>query len=155
GQLGMIASSRRFKKDIAEMDAASEALLSLKPVTFHYKNDTKGTRQFGLIAEEVAEINPDLVVRDDKGEIYTVRYEAVNAMLLNEFLKEHRAFLKEQCKVDEQETTIAELKSTMAQQQKGMEALAARVKEQASQIQKVSAHIKLDKPIPQVALKNQ
>ena len=72
------------------MDSASEAILALKPVTFHYKSDKTGTPQFGLIAEEVAEVNPDLVVRDEKGEIYTVRYEAVNAMLLNEFLKEHR-----------------------------------------------------------------
>ncbi len=90
GQLGAQASSRRFKKDIADMDTASEALLSLKPVTFHYKSDNTGTPQFGLIAEEVAKICPDLVVRDKNGEIYTVRYDAVNAMLLNEFLKEHR-----------------------------------------------------------------
>ena len=72
------------------MDKASEAILALKPVTFHYKSDTKGTPQFGLMAEEVEKVNPDLVVRDNDGEIYTVRYEAVNAMLLNEFLKEHR-----------------------------------------------------------------
>ena len=72
------------------MDKSSEALLALKPVTFRYKNDEQGTAQFGLIAEEVAKVNPELVVRDDNGEIYTVRYEAVNAMLLNEFLKEHR-----------------------------------------------------------------
>ena len=95
------------------MAAASETLLSLKPVTFHYKSDTKGISQFGLIAEDVAEVNPDLVVRDGKGEIYSVRYEAVNAMLLNEFLKEHR-------NVQEQQATINELKSTVAQQQEGM-----------------------------------
>ena len=100
------------------MDAASETLLSLKPVTFHYKSDNKGIPQFGLIAEEVAEVNPHLVVRDKKGEIYSVRYEAVNAMLLNEFLKEHR-------KVQEQQATINELKSTVAQQQEGMKAFAA------------------------------
>src|SRR5947208_4643345 len=83
------ASSRRFKKKIKPMDQTSEAILGLKPVTFQYKSDSKGTPQFGLIAEEVAEVNPDLVVRDTKGEIYTVRYDAVNAMVLNEFLKEH------------------------------------------------------------------
>ena len=83
------------------MDKASEAILALKPVTFHYKTtDTEGTPQFGLVAEEVAKVNPDLVVRDNDGEIYTVRYEAVNAMLLNEFLKEHK-------KVEEQEATIS------------------------------------------------
>ena len=89
GQLGTLSSSRRFKKDIKRMDAASESILALKPVAFHYKNDTTNTPQFGLIAEEVAEANPDLVVCDEKGEIYTVRYDAVNAMLLNEFLKKY------------------------------------------------------------------
>jgi hypothetical protein len=90
GQLGTTSSSARFKHDIKPMDKTSEAILALKPVTFHYKSDNTGTPQFGLIAEEVAAVNPDLVVRDEDGEIYTVRYEAVNAMLLNEFLKEHR-----------------------------------------------------------------
>ncbi|PYK60609.1 MAG: hypothetical protein DME43_04750 [Verrucomicrobia bacterium] len=91
GQLGTQppGSSRRFKREIKPMDQSSEAILGLKPVTFQYKDDSTGTPQFGLIAEEVAKVNPDLVVRDDHGEIYTVRYEAVNAMLLNEFLKEH------------------------------------------------------------------
>ena len=147
GQLGAQASSRRFKKDIATMDAASEALLSLKPVTFHYKSDDTGTPQFGLIAEEVAKVNPDLVVRDKNGEIYTVRYDAVNAMLLNEFLKEHH-------KVQEQQATISELKSTVAQQQEGMRAFAATLRDQASQIQKVSAHIEASRPEPQTALNN-
>ena len=147
GQLGAQASSRRFKKDIAAMDAASEALLSLKPVTFHYKSDNTGTPQFGLIAEEVAKVNPDLVVRDKNGEIYTVRYDAVNAMLLNEFLKEHH-------KVQEQQATINELKSTVAQQQEGMRAFAATLRDQASQIQKVSAHIEASRPEPQTALNN-
>ena len=147
GQLGTQSSSRRFKKDIAAMDAASETLLSLKPVTFHYKSDTKGTPQFGLIAEDVAKVNPDLVVRDKNGEIYTVRYDAVNAMLLNEFLKEHH-------KVQEQQATINELKSTVAQQQEGMRAFAATLRDQASQIQKVSAHIEASRPAPQTALNN-
>ena len=89
------------------MDCASESIHALKPVTFHYKSDASGTPQFGLIAEEVAEVNPDLVVRDEKDDIYTVRYEAVNAMLLNEFLKEHR-------KNEEQQAIIAELKKAIA-----------------------------------------
>jgi len=110
GRLGTIASSRRFKRDIQPMDKASEAIRALKPVTFRYKNSKTDTPQFGLIAEEVANVNPDLVVRDENGEIYTVRYEAVNAMLLNEFLKEHR-------KVEEQQGTIAKLRSNAAKQE--------------------------------------
>jgi hypothetical protein len=103
GKLGTSTSSRRFKDGIKPMEQASQALFALKPVTFHYKSDGTATPQFGLIAEEVAQVNADLVVRDENGEIYTVRYDAINAMLLNEFLKEHR-------KVEEQEKTIAELK---------------------------------------------
>ena len=92
GKLGVFLSARRFKTDIADMAAASEAILGLRPVTFHYKPelDKTGIPQFGLVAEEVAKLNPDLVTHDAKGDLYTVRYEAVNAMLLNEFLKEHR-----------------------------------------------------------------
>ena len=148
GQLGTVSSSRRFKKEIKPMEQASEAILSLKPVTFHYKSDKTGTSQFGLIAEEVAKVSPDLVVRDKNGEIYTVRYDAVNAMLLNEFLKEHKAFLEEQRRVQKQEAAISQLKSTVAehnatiaQQQKGMEAVTARLNEQAAQIQNVSAQL--------------
>jgi len=114
GQLGTTSSSRRYKKEIKPMDQASEAILALKPVTFHYKNDNTGTPQFGLIAEEVADVNPDLVVRDKNGEIYTVRYDQVNAMLLNEFLKEHR-------KVEKQQATIAELRSGLASLRKNFE----------------------------------
>jgi hypothetical protein len=139
-QLGTVSSSKRFKKEIKPMDQTSEAILALKPVTFHYKSDKTGTPQFGLIAEEVAEVNPDLVVRDADGETYTVRYDAVNAMLLNEFLKEHR-------KVEEQEKTIAELKS-------GMTALAAAVKEQAAQIQKVTAQLEMTKPASRTVVDN-
>jgi trimeric autotransporter adhesin len=102
GKLGTMASSARFKKDIKPMDKASESILALKPVTFHYKNDAMGTAQFGLVAEEVAKVNPDLVVLDRDGKPYSVRYEQVNAMLLNEFLKEHR-------KVKNLEATVAEL----------------------------------------------
>ena len=136
GQLGAQASSRRFKKDIADMGTTSEALFSLRPVSFHYKEEfeSKGIPQFGLIAEEVAKICPDLVVRDAKGEIYSVRYEAVNAMLLNEFLKEHR-------KNEQQGATIA-------RQQEQIEALSAG-------LQKVSAQIEAGKPTPQIVLNNQ
>ena len=135
GQLGTASSSQRFKKEIKPMDKASEAIMALKPVTFHYKSDKTGTPQFGLIAEEVAEVNPDLVVRDAQGEIYSVRYDAVNAMLLNEFLKEHRK--------------VQDLEAIVAQQHKGMEVLAAQLKEQASQIQKASAQLELSKSAPQ------
>jgi trimeric autotransporter adhesin len=150
GHLGTKGSSERFKDAIKPMDKASEALHALKPVTFHYKKelDPEGTPQFGLIAEEVAAVNPDLVVREENGEIYTVRYEAVNAMLLNEFLKEHRA-------VQELKSTATKQEATIAQQQKGMEALAAHLKEQDSKIQKVSAQIEVSKPAPQTVLNNQ
>jgi Chaperone of endosialidase len=138
GQLGTQppASSRRFKEAIKPMDKSSEAILGLKPVTFHYKSDAQNTPQFGLIAEEVAKVNPDLVVRDDNGEIYTVRYEAVNAMLLNEFLKEHQRAVADHRKVEEQGALIA-------RQQKQIEALTATV-------QKVSDQIALSKPAPQL-----
>ena len=143
GQLGTMSSSRRYKTDIKPMDKASETILALKPVSFRYKIHKDTTRQFGLIAEEVAEVNPDLIVRDENGEIYTVRYEAVNAMLLNEFLKEHK-------KVEQQQASIAELKSTVALQQKEMQVLTAQLKEQAAQIQKVSAQLEASKPAPKV-----
>jgi hypothetical protein len=148
GQLGTTSSSRRFKNAIKPMEQVSEAILALTPVTFHYKSDATGTPQFGLIAEEVAKVNPALVVRDENGEIYTVRYEAVNAMLLNEFLKEHR-------KVQEQEATIAQLKANDVAQLKEIKALAATLKEQASEIQKVSAQGELQKAAPQTVLNNQ
>jgi hypothetical protein len=139
GQLGTVSSSRRFKKEIKPMEKASEALLALKPVTFHYKSDNTNTPQFGLIAEEVAEVNPDLVVRDENGEIYTVRYDAVNAMLLNEFLKEHRDVEQQGHWLQEQEATITGLKSIIAQQQKGMEALTAQIQRVSDQAQMSSA----------------
>jgi hypothetical protein len=145
GQLGTATSSARFKKEIKPMDKASEAILALKPVSFQYQNDPKETPQFGLIAEEVAKVNPDLVTRDRNGEIYSVRYEAVNTMLLNEFLKQHKALLEERRKVREQQATITLVKSTVAQQQKDFQAaveqLTKRAHEQASQIQKVSAQL--------------
>jgi hypothetical protein len=129
GQLGTASSSARFKKEIKPMEGTSNSVLDLRPVTFYYKNDKSNTPQFGLIAEEVAKVNPNLVVHDKKGEIYTVRYEAVNAMLLNEFLKEHRK---------------------NEEQQKQINALTAELKEQAAQIQKVSAQVEASKPAPQV-----
>ncbi len=131
GQLGTVVSSERFKKDIASMDKSSEAILSFRPVTFHYKTDSKDTPQFGLIAEEVAKINPALVLPDKEGKPYTVRYDAVNAMLLNEFLKEHR-------KNEKQEETIAELQKQVAALTAGL--------------QKVSDQLELSKPAPQTVL---
>jgi hypothetical protein len=131
GRLGTVASSQRFKDDIKAMDKASEAILALKPVSFHYKKevDPEGIPQFGLVAEQVEKVNPDLVTRDEEGKVYTVRYEAVNAMLLNEFLKEHQ-------KNEEQQTTIA-------RQQKQIEALTAG-------LQKVSAQLEASKPAARV-----
>ncbi len=161
GQLGTTSSSRRYKKDIKPMEQASKAILSLKPVTFHYKSDTKDTPQFGLIAEEVAELNPDLVVRDENGEIYTVRYDAVNAMLLNEFLKEHRKVEEQSRKIQEQEATIAELRSDAAYERttisglkNGIETVVAHLKEQDSRIQKVSDQIEINKAGPGMVWNN-
>jgi Chaperone of endosialidase len=137
-------SSQRFKHEIKPMDKASEAILALKPVTFHYKNDAPGTPQsYGLIAEDVAKVNPDLVVPDGDGKPLAIHYESINAMLLNEFLKEHK-------KVEAQQASIADLKSTVALQKKEMEVLTAQLKEQAAQIQKVSAQVETIKPAPKV-----
>jgi hypothetical protein len=139
GKLGTVVSSKRFKQEIKPMDKASEAILSLEPVTFRYKHelDPNGIPQFGLVAEEVEKVNPDLVARDDKGKAYTVRYEAVNVMLLNEFLKEHRKGEQQDRKIEELEATVAKLQSAF--------------KEQASQIQKVSEQLGMSKPAPQLA----
>jgi hypothetical protein len=142
GQLGTVVSSERFKDAIKPMDKASETILALKPVTFRYKHelDPKGIPQFGLVAEDVEKVDPDLVVRDEQGKPYTVRYEAVNAMLLNEFLKEHRK--------------VESLEKAMAEQQKDNAAMRAILKEQAAAIQKVSAQIELSKAAPQTVLNN-
>jgi uncharacterized coiled-coil protein SlyX len=125
------------------MEKASEVILSLRPVTFHYKTDTKDTPQFGLIAEEVAKVNPALVLPDKEGKPYTVRYDAVNAMLLNEFLKEHK-------KVEKQEATITRLtndfQAVSTQQRNEIQLLSAQLKEQAAQIQKVSAQLATASP---------
>jgi hypothetical protein len=152
GLLGHLTSSRRYKEDITPMDKASEALYRLKPVTYRYKKEIDKTqsRAFGLIAEEVAEVNPDLVARNGQGRAESVHYEMVNAMLLNEFLKEHKKMQEQQNKIENQQTTIAELKSTVSQQQKGMEVLTAELKEQAAQIQKVNAQLEVNKPAAKV-----
>ena len=142
GKLGTILSpsSARYKDEIKPMGNASEAILALKPVTFHYKKDIdpRARPQFGLVAEEVAKVNPELVTRNEKGELYTVRYEAVNAMLLNEFLKEHRK--------------VEQLQATATQQANEIKELKASLKEQAAQIQKVSAQLETNRPVPQVVV---
>ena len=143
GHLGTKGSSERFKDAIKPMDEASEVIHALKPVTFHYKKDLDpaGIPQFGLVAEEVAKVNPDLVARDDQGKIYTVRYDAVNAMLLNEFLKEHRT-------VQELKSNAAKQEATIAKQQTQIEAL-------ISGLQKVSDQLELSKPAPRTVKNNQ
>ncbi len=143
GRLGVRPSSQRFKDEIKPMDEASEAILALKPVTFRYKKeiDPDRTAEFGLVAEDVENVNPALVARDADGKAFTVRYEAVNAMLLNEFLKEHRK--------------VQQLEANDAEQQREIKALVATVKEQAAQIQKVSAQLEVSKSAPQTVLNNQ
>src|SRR5262245_37990514 len=131
GKVGTPGSSRRFKEDIKPMDKASEVILALKPVRFHYKNDAKRSPRFGLIAEEVAEIDPSLVAFDKERKPYSVRYDQVNAMLLNEFLKEHRK--------------VHKLEAIVAEQKKGMQVLTGRLEAQAKEIQKISTKIDLNK----------
>jgi trimeric autotransporter adhesin len=149
GQLGVRASSVRFKEEIKPMDRSSEAILSLHPVSFRYKKelDPKGVPQFGLVAEEVAKVNPDLVLADEQGKPLSVRYEEINAMLLNEFLKEHK-------KVEAQQATIAELKLTVAQQQTRFAQEEAQIQALASGLQKVSARLEMSKSTQQVVLMN-
>jgi hypothetical protein len=149
GKLGVFLSARRFKTDIADMGGASEALLALRPVTFHYKPelDKTGIPQFGLVADEVAEVNSDLVTYDAKGEICTVRYEAVNAMLLNEFLKEHR-------KVDEQDRKVHEQQTTIARLTKQIETIIAHSKEQDAQIQRVRDQVQINSPAERLISSN-
>ena len=146
GHLGTITSSKRYKDGIEPMAKASEAILALKPVTFRYKHelDPDGIPQFGLVAEEVAKVNPDLVARDEQGKPYTVRYEAVSAMLLNEFLKEHRKVEKLEATLAQQQTSF---ESKFAYQQKQIEAL-------ATNLEKVSAQLELGKSAPQTIVTN-
>jgi uncharacterized coiled-coil protein SlyX len=134
------------------MDKVSEAILALKPVTFHYKKelDPDGIPQFGLVAEQVEKVSPDLVAKDKAGKPYTVRYEAVNAMLLIEFLKEHRKGQEQEAMIAEVKSTAAKQATTIAQQQKQIEALTAAFKEQVTQIQKVRARLEADEAKPRV-----
>src|SRR5438874_393702 len=150
GQLGTVVSSERFKDGIQPIDKVSEAILALKPVTFRYKHelDPTGIPQFGLVAEQVEKVNPDLVARDEQGKPYTVRYDAVNAMLLNEFLKEHGKVEKLESTVAKQEVAGAKQEARIAQQQTQIEALTAG-------LQKVSAQLEVSKSAPRTALNNQ
>jgi len=137
--VGVFNSSRRYKHDIQPMDSASETLYRLKPVTFKFNSDWKGTTQYGLIAEEVAKVDPQLVSRQD-GEIMSVHYEQINSMLLNEFLKEHK-------KVEEQQADISQVKGEM-------QTMLGQLKEQTTQIQKVSAELQITKQAPQLTANN-
>jgi trimeric autotransporter adhesin len=142
GQLGVRASSERFKEAIKPMDKTSEAIFSLQPVTFRYKKafDSQALPQFGLVAEQVAKVNPDLVARDAEGKPFIVRYDEVNAMLLNEFLKEHGK--------------VEQLKTTVSEQEKQIATLTAGLKEQGAQIQKVSAQLGVNKQSLQTVAAN-
>jgi hypothetical protein len=175
GKLGVAVSSRRYKEDIKPMDKASERLFALKPVTFRAKGNTDPTnvKHYGLIAEDVATVDSDLVAYNPYGKPETLRFDSINAMLLNEFLKEHKRVEQQQASIaqlkdtaDSQQATIVQLKSAVVQQQKKfqsavaqqrkrMEALTSQLKEQAAQIQKVSAQIQISTPALKTVLKNQ
>jgi Chaperone of endosialidase len=144
GKLGTATSSRRFKEEIKPMAEASEALFALKPVTFRYKKeiDSAGTSQFGLVAEDIEKINPDLVVRDKEGNPYSVRYDQVNAMLLNEFLKEHKT-------VQEQADTISIVKANSGRQEATIARLEQQIESLTAGLQKVSAQLELSRLAPQ------
>jgi hypothetical protein len=150
GHLGTSTSSARYKENIRAMDKASEAILSLEPVTFRYKKDLdpNGIPQFGLVAEQVEKVDPDLVARDNQGKPYSVRYEAVNAMLLNEFLKEHR-------KVEGLQATASQQQATNTAQQREIDELRSALKAQAAQIQKVNAQLAIGKPGSRVVTNDQ
>jgi hypothetical protein len=152
GQLGVAPSSKRFKTDIRPIGNSSETVLALKPVSFRYNADVdcNETPQFGLVAEDVDKVNPDLVVRDKEGKPFSVRYDAVNAMLLNEFLKAHR-------KIEEQEAALEGLRANGANQEatirelrRDIGVLAAQLKEQSLQMQKVSAQMEANKPASRI-----
>ena len=161
GQIGTAPSSQRFKTEIKPMDKASEVILALKPVTFRYKKeiDPQGSPQFGLVAEDVEKVNSDLVARDTEGKVYTVCYEAVNAMLLNEFLKEHRTVQELGSTATTQEGIITQLKSTVAQQQRDLQATAARQQKQiealTAGLRKVSAQVEASRAAPRMVVNNQ
>ena len=164
-KIGTLACSRRFKEQIKPMNQASEVLFALKPVSFRYKKefDAESAPMFGLIAEDVEQVDPDLVSRNEKGEVQTVRYEQINAMLLNEFLKEHKKVEEQQAqiaalnsRVATQEAIIAqekqEFRETMAQQENKIRALIASVEKREAQIQKVSAQVEVNKEPPQLTV---
>jgi Chaperone of endosialidase len=154
GKLGTTTSSRRFKEDIKPMNDASEALFALKPVTFRYKKeiDPKGVPQFGLVAEDVEKVNPKLVVRDKDGKVNTVRYDQINSMLLNEFLKEHKRVENQQAAIRQLKSKAADQEVTICELSKGIGILTAQLKEQAAQIQRVSAQLEMSRPVTKVAL---
>src|SRR5262249_19773205 len=148
GRLGTMTSSARFKDKIKPMGDASEAILTLRPVSFRYKKELDpegdGKSQYGLVAEEVAEVNPDLVVLDKEGKPYSVRYDQVNALLLNEFLKEHKKVEQQLREIQEQRASIAELRNEMV-------SVMAHLKEQESKIRKASEQIELSKAVTVIA----
>ena len=156
GQLGTVTSSRRFKKEIKPMDSASESILRLQPVTFRYEQDIDpdGLPQFGLVAEEVEKVNPDLVVRDKEGKPYSVRYDQVNAMLLNEFLKEHRRNEEQHAAIRRLESNAAKQEATISELRKDIGVLRTQLKEQAAQIQRVEAHIETSQTATRVVVEN-
>jgi hypothetical protein len=164
GTLGYASSSRRYKEDIKPMDKASETLFALKPVTFQAKGDTRHVKHYGLIAEDVAMVDPDLAVYNPEGKPETLRFDSINAMVLNEFLKEHRKLEEQQATITQLRSDAAKQEATVSQLRKEMEVFAATLKEQAAQVQKVSAQLEVSKfatgrirrggPAPQVVLKN-
>jgi hypothetical protein len=147
GRIGTLSSSRRYKEEITPMNQASDALFALKPVTFRYKKaiDPARVLSFGLIAEEVAEISPELITRDKEGKPQTVRYEAVNAMLLNEFLKEHGKVEKQACEIEQQKITIGQLQAEIRN-------IVAHAKEQDLQIQRVRDQVQMNSPDARVVV---
>jgi uncharacterized coiled-coil protein SlyX len=155
GQLGTVSSSSRYKTDIKPIEKASESVLALKPVSFRYKVHKDTKPNFGLIAEEVARVNPDLVIYDADGKPFTVRYEAVNAMLLNEFLKEHCKVEEQERKLAQQETTIAQLKSAVTQQEATATQQQKEIAALTSGLQKVSATVETMRPTPKVVVNQQ
>jgi trimeric autotransporter adhesin len=151
-RLGYFSSSRRYKEDIKPMDKASETLFALKPVIFRAKGDPSHVRHYGLIAEDVAGVNPDLAVYNPEGKPETLRFNSINAMLLNEFLKQHKRVEEQQATIGRLQTTATKQEATITELRKGIEILTARLKEQSAQIQRVSAQIKMSKPMTQVVV---
>ena len=169
GLLGHTSSSKRYKEDVKPMDTASEMLYRLKPVTYRYNKDIDPSQSldYGLVAEDVAKVDPKLAIRDGKGQIESVRYAAISAMLLNEFLKEHKKVEAQQSKIDQQQATISELKITVARQRKDFDAVVTeqqrrfqatlakqedQIRALASGLQKVTAQIEASRPAPQIVL---